>query len=165
MIDIHSHILPAIDDGFRNMDMTLSMLHMSVESGVTDIIATPHVNRGGYVPSWQEIEKKTAQVADAAKEEAHLPIHIYSGAEIELNGDVLRFLKEGSWNYCLAGSPYILLELTDQSQPDMAERLIYELQLRGFWPILAHVERYGQLMSHPDILISWAKKGFSCNAI
>ena len=51
MIDIHSHILPAIDDGARNMDMTLSMLHMSVESGVTDIIATPHVNRGGHVPS------------------------------------------------------------------------------------------------------------------
>ena len=47
----------------------------------------------------------------------------------------------------------------------MAERLIYELQLRGFWPILAHVERYGQLMSHPDILISWAKKGIllQCN--
>ena len=40
MIDIHSHILPAIDDGSRNMDMTLSMLHMSVESGVTDIIAS-----------------------------------------------------------------------------------------------------------------------------
>lgn len=57
MIDIHSHILPAIDDGARNMDMTLSMLHMSVESGVTDIIATPHVNRGGHVPSWQEIEE------------------------------------------------------------------------------------------------------------
>ena len=149
MIDIHSHILPAIDDGSRDLDMTLAMLRMSVESGVTDIIATPHVNRGGHVPSWQEIEEKTAQVAEAAKG-SQLPIHIYSGAEIELNGDVLRFLKEGS--------PYILLELTDQSQMDMAERLIYELQLRGFWPILAHVERYGQLTSHPDILISWAKK-------
>lgn len=164
MIDIHSHILPAIDDGSRDLDMTLSMLHMSAVSGVTDIIATPHVNRGGHVPSWQEIEEKTAQVAEAAKR-AHLPVHIYSGAEIELNGDVLRFLKEGSRDYCLAGSPYILLELTDQSQPDMAERLIYELQLRGFQPVLAHVERYEQLMNHPDVLISWAKKGIllQCN--
>lgn len=164
MIDIHSHILPAIDDGSKDMEMTLSMLHLSVASGVTDIIATPHVNRGGHIPPWEKIEEKMAQVTDAAAKE-HLPIHIYSGAEIELNGDVLRFLKEGSRDYCLAGSPYILLELTDQSQPDIAERMIYELQLRGFWPILAHVERYEQLMNHPYILISWAKKGIllQCN--
>ena len=98
MIDVHSHILPAIDDGSKDLGMTLSMLHMSVASGVTDIIATPHVNRGGHVPSWQEIEEKTAQVAEAVKG-SQLPIHIYSGAEIELNGDVLRFLKEGSRDY------------------------------------------------------------------
>lgn len=164
MIDIHSHILPAIDDGSKDMEMTLSMLHLSVASGVTDIIATPHVNRGGHIPPWEKIEEKMAQVTDAAAKE-HLPIHIYSGAEIELNGDVLRFLKEGSRDYCLAGSPYILLELTDQSQPDIVEKMIYELQMRGFLPLLAHVERYERLMERPETLLAWMNKGVlaQCN--
>ena len=52
MIDIHSHILYDIDDGSESLDMSLQMLRMSVDSGVTDIIATPHVNRQGHIPYW-----------------------------------------------------------------------------------------------------------------
>ena len=55
MIDIHSHILYDIDDGSESLDMSLQMLRMSVDSGVTDIIATPHVNRQGHIPAWQPL--------------------------------------------------------------------------------------------------------------
>ena len=60
MIDIHSHILYDIDDGSESLDMSLQMLRMSVDSGVTDIIATPHVNRQGHIPAWQTILDKAA---------------------------------------------------------------------------------------------------------
>lgn len=139
MIDIHSHILYDIDDGSESLDMSLQMLRMSVDSGVTDIIATPHVNRQGHIPAWQTILDKVAALQEEA-DKAQIPIRIYTGAEVEINGDALRFMKENHDDYCLAGSRYVMLELTDQSQPDIVEKMIYELQMRGFLPLLAHEE-------------------------
>lgn len=154
MIDIHSHILYDIDDGSESLDMSLQMLRMSVDSGVTDIIATPHVNRQGHIPAWQTILDKVAALQEEA-DKAQIPIRIYTGAEVELNGDTLRFMKENHDDYCLAGSRYVMLELTDQSQPDIVEKMIYELQMRGFLPLLAHVERYERLMERPETLLAW----------
>ena len=84
---------------------------------------------------------------------------------MELNGDTLRFMKENHDDYCLAGSRYVMLELTDQSQPDIVEKMIYELQMRGFLPLLAHVERYERLMERPETLLAWMNKGVlaQCN--
>ena len=73
MIDIHSHILYDIDDGSESLDMSLQMLRMSVDSGVTDIIATPHVNRQGHIPSWQTILDKAAALQEEA-DKANIPI-------------------------------------------------------------------------------------------
>lgn len=164
MIDIHSHIIYDIDDGSQSLEMSLQMLKMSVASGVTDIIATPHTNRQGKIPPWTEIEDKAETLRAAAKKE-NIPIHIYTGAEIELNGDVLRFLTGDSRQYCLAGSPYVLLELTEQSQPDIVESLLYEIQMRGYYPILAHIERFPILTGHPERLLRWMRKGIltQCN--
>lgn len=164
MIDIHSHILPNIDDGSENMEMSLEMLRMSVASGVTDIIATPHVNRHGVIPAWQTIEEKAEELRQEAAK-AQIPIRIHTGAEIELNGDVLRFLSEGSRDYCLAGSRYVLLEFTDQTQPDIAEQMLFTLQLRGFWPVLAHIERFPRLLADKERLLAWIEKGilYQCN--
>lgn len=164
MIDIHSHIIYSIDDGSQSLDMSLEMLRMSVNSGVTDIIATPHVNRQGKIPEWAEIEDKAETLRQAAAKE-NIPIHIYTGAEIELNGDVLRFLTGDKRDYCLAHSHYVLLELTEQSQPEFVEPLLYEIQMRGYYPILAHVERFPILTHHPERLLRWLKKGMlaQCN--
>lgn len=164
MIDIHSHIIYDIDDGSQSLEMSLEMLKMSVASGVTDIIATPHTNRQGKIPEWSEIEDK-AETLRSAVEKENIPINIYTGAEIELNGDVLRFLKGDSRQYCLANSAYVLLELTEQSQPDIVEDLLYEIQMRGYYPILAHIERFSILRDHPERVIRWAKKGIltQCN--
>lgn len=164
MIDIHSHIIPGIDDGSESMEMSLEMLRMSVASGVTDIIATPHVNRRGVIPAWDEITQRAEELRAAARE-AGIGIQIHTGAEVELNGDTMRFLTEGSRAYCMAESPYVLLEFTDQTQLDIAENMLYTLQLRGYWPILAHIERYPRLIAEPDRMLKWLEKGilYQCN--
>lgn len=164
MIDLHSHILYEIDDGSKSLEMSLEMLRIAAASGVTDIFATPHVNRRGKVPQWEQIlqRKETLQrQADAAA----ISIAIHSGAEVELNYDTLRFLPEQQQAYCLADSSYILLELTSQSQPDQVESLLFELMLRGYMPILAHPERYERIMAHPDRLLRWMQRGVltQCN--
>jgi protein-tyrosine phosphatase len=164
MIDIHSHILYGIDDGAQSLDMSLQMLRLSAASGVTDIIATPHVNRRGIVPSWSDITAKTTALQQEA-DKAGVPIRIHAGAEVELSYDALQFIKEGSNDYCLAGSSYLLCELTEQSQPDQTEELLYQLMLKGFIPILAHPERYDRIMEHPGRVLEWMHNGIliQCN--
>ena len=68
MIDIHSHILYGVDDGSESREMSLEMLRMSEASGVTDIFATPHVNRKGLVPDWTDLQAKAADLQRAADE-------------------------------------------------------------------------------------------------
>lgn len=167
MIDIHSHILPNMegDDGSRSPDMSVAMLRMAVQTGTTDIIATPHVNRHGVIPRWQDITAAVHRLQQEA-DKASIPIQVYAGAEVELNYKTLDFLPLHSKDYCLAGSSYILVELTEQSQPDQAESLLYELMLRGYQPILAHPERYDRIMTHPERMVAWMQKGIltQCNA-
>ncbi len=164
MIDMHSHILFDIDDGSRSKDMSLAMLQMAVAGGTTHIVATPHVNRRGVVPAWDVIQRKvTALQADA--KEAGIPITIHAGAEVEINYEALQFLPEGGNAYCLAGTRYILCELTNQSEPKQTEELLFELTMRGYRPILAHPERYDRIMEHPETITTGVEKGIlvQCN--
>ena len=163
MIDIHSHILYGIDDGSESLEMSLEMLRLSEASGVTDIIATPHVNRKGLVPDWTDLQAKAAELQRAA-DEAGIQITIHLGAEVELNGATMDLLKECKDDraYCLGGSHYVLIELTDQTRPNIAENMLYTLQLRGYWPVLAHIERFPQLLEEPDRLLGWIEKGILC---
>ena len=160
MIDIHSHILYDIegDDGSRSLEMSLGMLRQAVASGVTDIIATPHMHRRGVVPTWSLIQERVATLQEEA-DKAGIAIHIYPGAEVSFDADTLNYLPEGKQEYCLAGTPYILIELLPTSAPEGTGRLIYELQLRGYLPILAHPERYKHIMEKPEHLLHWIEKG------
>lgn len=160
MIDIHSHILYDIegDDGSRSLDMSLGMLRQAVDSGVTDIIATPHMHRRGVVPTWYSIQERVSSLQKEA-DKAGIDIHIYSGAEVSFDADTLNYLPKDGTDYCLAGTHYILIELLPTSAPENTERLIYELQLRGYLPILAHPERYKHIMEKPKYLFHWIEKG------
>ena len=167
MIDLHSHILYTIegDDGSRSQEMSLDMLRMAVEAGTTDIFATPHVNRRGIVPHWEDIVTRTEELREAAVQ-ANIPIRVHTGAEVELNYTTLDFLGKGETRYCLNGSHYILTELTPQSDPEQTESLLYELMLREYIPVLAHPERYDLIMTHPERILKWMQKGVltQCNA-
>ncbi|MBD8976838.1 tyrosine-protein phosphatase [Veillonella magna] len=164
MIDLHSHILYDIDDGSKSFDMSIEMLRMAAACGTTDIIATPHVNRRGVVPEWSVIVEKATVLQEDAKK-AGIPITIHTGAEVEINFEALNFLKEDARDYCIAGSRYILCELTNQSEPKQTENLLFELMVRGYRPILAHPERYDRIMEKPRYIWKWLEKGVltQCN--
>lgn len=160
MIDVHSHILYDIegDDGSRSLEMSLEMLRQASLSGVTEIIATPHMHRRGVVPTWDSIQERVATLQEEAGK-AGIPIHIYAGAEVSFDADTLNYLLEGKRDYCIAGTSYILIELLPTSTPEGTGRLLYELQLRGYFPILAHPERYTHIMEKPDHLLHWIENG------
>ena len=158
MIDIHSHIIPGVDDGAKDWQIALKLLEMADANGISDIIATPHVLSESERPSWPQILSAVEVLRDMAVA-ANLKINIHPGAELELNWDMLTILSEQHGEYCLAHSRYVLLELPAQSIPAYAEDFFYQLQLMGKIPVLAHPERHSSLRERPEILFKWLDKG------
>lgn len=158
MVDIHSHVLWGMDDGARTPEESLSLLKLAELSGTTDIFATPHIIGEKFQPSWHSIEERTAELNQMAAA-AGINIHVYSGAEVEMNWNLLEFFTGPGGLFCLANSRYVLVELPVTVIPEYADEFWYQLQLKGISPILAHAERYPVLAKHPEILLQWVKKG------
>ena len=164
MIDIHSHVLNGVDDGSPDEATSLGLIRLAAEQGTTDLICSPHVLDAGRSLNWQTITQKTKNLQAKARE-AGIKINLYPGAELEMNWELTEILKKGSEDYCLAGSRYVLIELPVLMIPERMEDFIYELQVREKIPILAHPERHPKLMAHPEVLLTWLKRGvlLQCN--
>lgn len=143
MIDIHSHVLPAIDDGAKDVSESLLMLRDSRDQGVELCVATPHVtvHRESSIPTF--LEKREASIAaleqGMAGQERSMPVLRY-GAEIFLDNDIS--LYDDVEKLCITGTKYMLIELATGAHHPHVHEWIYSLYLKGILPILAHVERY-----------------------
>ncbi len=136
MIDIHSHILPFVDDGSASLETSLRMLEDLVESGVTDVILTPHHNKR-FEKDKEQLLKEFEEFKKSAKD---IPINLYLGQEIEATKETFSLLEKGEL-ITLGNSKYILLEFDYFNYQDIVE-FVYRAVVRGYIPIVAHVERY-----------------------
>lgn len=157
-VDIHSHIIPGVDDGSQDMETSIALLKMAAENGTTDIIATPHVIDVSTMLTWDSIRRYVEDLQNEADARG-IPIRIYPGAETELNWDLLELIREDHTRFCLAGSRYLLMEMPSLMLPPRLEDMIYELQLLDIVPVLAHPERQIQLMEQPEKLLDLLKRG------
>jgi protein-tyrosine phosphatase len=157
MFDLHSHILPNIDDGAKNMEMSLAMLRIAAENGTKGIAATPHVIEGEWLPAWDNILTECAMLQKAA-DDAGLDLEIFPGAEVAIYRDILDLLN-GPGAYCINNGRYLLVELPATHIPSFTEDFFFILQARGITPILAHPERHPELARKPEMLAEWISKG------
>jgi len=150
VIDLHSHLLPGIDDGVRTTAESLDLLRAAHEDGIARIAATPHV-REDYPTSPAEMELRLAEVCGAAREAA-IPVEVLPGGELDLefaarldDADLRRFGLGGRPSLLLLEFPYLgwPLQLAD---------LVFDLQLRGFRIVLAHPERNVDVQHEPERL-------------
>ena len=139
MIDIHTHILPAIDDGSKSIENSIKMLNDLYADGVTDAILTPHY-RGEYDCSKEDLIKRFTEFKSLVKD---VPINLYLGQEIYVDREALNLLTAGEL-LTLNNSKYVLLEFHYFEKADIVEA-VYVAKVRGFIPIVAHVERYEYL--------------------
>ena len=158
MIDIHSHVIPGVDDGSPDLETSLALLRMAADCGTTDLICTPHVLEAGRSLEWETIKEKTKEL-QAEADRAHIPIRLYPGAELEFNAELADVLEDGTGRYCLAESRYPLIELPALSMPQHIDEFLYDLQVRDFVPVIAHAERHSPLMHEPERLLGWMKQG------
>ena len=165
MIDIHSHIINEIDDGSKSIEMTINMLKKAEQSGTTDIIATPHFMRGRFEVEYKDVVKKVEELREIAKEN-NIDINIYAGQEVYYSKNILDYYNDkmiGTIN----NTKYMLIEFPMLDfNIDEVINTIYELQIRGITPIIAHPERYKPFIKKPSMINSLIKEGmlFQLNA-
>lgn len=165
MIDIHSHILPGIDDGSSNIKTTLSMLRQAAEDGTKEIVATPHFCRGYGESTYDEVKELVNGFNKVAKSE-DIPITIYHGQEVYYSENMIEDYKQGVIG-TINNSKYMLFELPMRSKLDSEVfDILYELQIMGLTLILAHPERYKFVMDDPTSINKFIDEGilFQMNA-
>lgn len=140
-IDIHTHILPGIDDGAKDWDTCLGMLLKSAECGVQKIIATPHYFPWKSTQSPEAIKEMCMAAQKKLLKKHGIAMDIYCGNEIYYSVDAIQKLREGKI-LTLAGSRYILVEFELRTSYQVFCRAVKEFRDAGYIPIIAHMERY-----------------------
>lgn len=156
-VDIHCHILPGIDDGAQFIDESLALAKEAIANGITDIVATPHLNQSLFPFSMEACEKSLSRLREALKAEG-LPIEVHFGAEVKADPSILEGLKAKTVP-TLGSSKYVLIELPFEIIPPFARELVFEIQLLGLKPILAHPERNLRIQRNPDLLQPFIESG------
>lgn len=156
MIDIHSHIIQGVDDGSKDLEMSLDMARIYLENGISKVIGTPH-----YIEKDEKALDKNIKALDILRKELkdkNIPLEVYLGNEVYISMDILKDLRDKRIT-TLNGSRYILIEFPMREIPIYSENIIYELLLEGYIPIIAHPERYIKIQEDPNILLDFLEKG------
>lgn len=165
MIDIHSHIIPGIDDGAKDTEMAIKMLKIAERCGTRKIVVTPHFMRGRFDYEYDEVTEEVSKLRDLAKEN-FIDIEIYQGQEVYYSDRLVKYYDRGAIG-TINGTRYMLIELPmlEFNLDEVIDNL-YELQLKGITPIIAHPERYKPFIKKPSLINKLIKEGclFQLNA-
>lgn len=156
MIDIHSHILPGIDDGAESMEEALEMARLAVADDIRVMVATPHLFKHKSVDLAAINEKRVIlEHIDIFRDRLAaegIALEILPGCDIPLSVEALSLLAEDRVLTVNDGKRYLLLELPHFSLPPSLEDICFRLQSRGLTPIITHPERHPLIQERPDRL-------------
>lgn len=153
MIDLHSHILPALDDGANDASETLALLKLAVADGITRMVATPHINPGYFDNTRESIDQALAQTR-ALIIDAQLPIAVAAAAEVRLTDQLMPAIEAqavpfiGKWQ----GQQVLLLELPHSHVPAGTDLLLKWLAKKDIIAMIAHPERNRDVQANPAVL-------------
>lgn len=143
MIDFHSHILPDMDDGAKDVDMSLKMLEVCRETGVETVVLTSHCHPAEQEDIDEFLKKREASykalLSAVKRQKLKLP-KIIPASEIRIYKDMHKL--SGFDKLCISGTEYILLEMPYEKWKDYAFEEIYQIKRLGFKPIMAHLDRF-----------------------
>ena len=141
--DMHSHLLPGIDDGSPDMETSISLIRGMKELGFKKLITTPHILWDMYQNNSSIILAKLQEVRDKLQEE-NIDIELHAAAEYFID-DHLAELLDKKEPLLTFGNKMVLVEFSMASQPFEVKKIFFELQIQGYQPVLAHPERYTYL--------------------
>jgi protein-tyrosine phosphatase len=157
MIDIHTHILPGLDDGARSWEEAVAMARGAVKDGIEAVVATPHIYEATSITP-QEICEKTRQFQTLLDCQG-IKLRVLPGAEVHLAIDLPDRLGEGRFQTITDGCRYLLVEFPFGLLPLYTDEVLFELQAGGVIPIIAHPERNESVQKDPNRLYNMIQKG------
>ncbi|PWV93822.1 protein-tyrosine phosphatase [Paenibacillus cellulosilyticus] len=160
MIEMHTHILPGLDDGARSKEEALEMALQASEQGIQHIVATPHHGNEVFEAPREIVLQHVEELNEFIGKHG-VQVEIHAGQEIRVNTELIN-----EWEHnkllTLANSKYILLELPHNHVPDYFMDLLFELTIRGLVPVIAHPERNKAVVETPDLIEEWIGQGALC---
>ena len=154
MIDIHSHILPGLDDGSKSLEESVAMARMAAECGTTDIVASPHANQE-YRFDPHVVDQKISEVQAAVGD---VP-QIHYGCDFHLTMENIEDSLKAPQKYSIDHRGYLLVEFSDFHVPKNADEIFARMMQAGLRPIVTHPERNQLIQKRLAELEAWAAQG------
>jgi len=155
--DIHSHLLPGIDDGAKQLDDSIAMLQKLEEAGIQKVVTTPHIAQEFY-PNTPEIILEKLDLVRQELKARDIQIRLDAAAEYYMDQHFLNHLKDRK-KILTFGDGYLLFETPFFNKPPFFDEVIFEMLSSGYKPVFAHPERYNYVMENPDYLLKLKEKG------
>ncbi len=157
MIDLHSHILPGIDDGAQDDAVSLDMARRYVAQGVRAVACTPHILPGVYHNTGESIRAAVARL-QARLEDEGIPLYLTTGADNHVVADFVPGLKAGRL-LTLGDTRYVLVEPPHNMVPPRFDDLVFGILLAGYVPIITHPERLKWIEGAYDLICRLSDRG------
>lgn len=157
MLDLHCHLLPAIDDGAPDMEVALAMARIAVQDGIHTTACTPHIYPGMYDNDAPGIRGAIAAL-QARLDEEGIALQLVEGADVHLDSDLAGAIRGGRVP-TLAGSRYLLLEPPHHVAPPGFEQQVFALMAAGIIPVITHPERLTWVEDHYDLFMRLVDRG------
>ena len=164
MIDLHSHILPGLDDGAQTMDEALEMARIAERDGIKKIVATPHLFRNNFIhKDLGIIEKKREELSQALKKN-NIHVEVFAGAEVHISHSLIDEIKKNRNSLVINQSSYMFVEFSSEHVFSGVKNLFFELMSEGITPIIAHPERNSVFIRNPSLLYELVEMEALCQA-
>jgi len=157
MIDLHSHILPGIDDGSKSLEMSLDMARIAVKDGIRVMACTPHIYPGLYMNDAAGISA-ARDALQAALDQHGIALQLTTGADVHLVPGLLEGLRSGRVP-SLNATRYVLLEPSHHSAPPRFAESVFQLVAAGYVPVITHPERLTWIEDHFQIFVDLTRQG------
>ena len=157
MIDLHSHILPGIDDGSKSLEMSLAMARIAVDDGITQMACTPHIYPGLYMNDKDGIT--AARDALQMELDQHgIALKLTTGADVHLVPGLLEGLRAGKVP-TLHNTRYVLLEPSHHVAPPRFAESVFQLVAAGYVPVITHPERLTWIEDNYQVFVDMTRQG------
>jgi protein-tyrosine phosphatase len=157
MIDIHHHLLWALDDGASSVDVSVEMARIAVADGITHVVCSPHAN-GQYAYKPRAIAEKIYELERLLSSEK-IPLKLGHGCDFHMSYENIQEAKLDPSRFSINGHGYLLVEVPDYGLPRGLTEIFYQLQLAGLTPILTHPERNPTLQTDKPRIAEWLRRG------
>lgn len=158
-VDIHSHLIPDIDDGSRSLDESIALLAKFESLGYKKVITTPHI-MSDYFKNTPEIIHVGLENLRETADKLNLKITVDAAAEYYYDDSFLTRLKNKE-ELLTFGDKYVLFEFSFHNEPPNVDTLFFELLTQGYKPVVAHFERYLFLNGNIDRVFKWREEGIN----